>query len=71
MKAMLADYVVLGGGNAKEVGVKLPHGVRLGNNLTAFRGGFRVWGLDSSPEFRSVALNGSNKTSPASHWRML
>ncbi len=45
-KALLADYVVAGGGNAKHFGKELPPGVRLGNNLTAFRGGFRLWGID-------------------------
>ncbi len=40
--ALEADYVVLGGGNAKLLD-KLPAGVRLGNNSHAFRGGFRLW----------------------------
>ena len=46
-KALLADYVVLGGGNSRHVEA-LPIGVRLGNNLTAFRGGVRMW--DRNPE---------------------
>ena len=37
-----ADYVVVGGGNAKRL-KKLPRGVRLGNNANAFRGGFKLW----------------------------
>src|SRR5262245_55928217 len=45
MKALLADSVVLGGGNAKNM-KELPHGVRLGHNLTAFRGGFRLWNIE-------------------------
>jgi polyphosphate glucokinase len=45
MAAMVADYVVLGGGNAKEIKVQ-PPGSRLSNNLTAFRGGFRLWHLE-------------------------
>jgi polyphosphate glucokinase len=40
--ALEADYVVLGGGNVKQL-KKLPPGTRLGNNLNAFRGGFRMW----------------------------
>jgi hypothetical protein len=40
--ALEADYVVIGGGNAKLLG-KLPTGVRLGNNAAAFAGGFRLW----------------------------
>jgi polyphosphate glucokinase len=37
-----ADYVVLGGGNARKL-KKLPKGARLGNNEYAFLGGFRLW----------------------------
>src|SRR4051794_25860213 len=48
-KAFFVDYVVLGGGNSKHLGKVLPPGVRLGNNLTAFRGGFRLWGIDQVP----------------------
>jgi polyphosphate glucokinase len=47
MKAFLADSVVLGGGNAKKL-KELPPGVRLGHNLTAFLGGFRLWNLSDS-----------------------
>lgn len=43
--AMEADYVVLGGGNAKLV-KKLPPGARLGHNSCAFTGGFRLWQED-------------------------
>src|SRR5271156_3830229 len=41
-KALEADNVVLGGGNAKKL-KKLPKNARLGNNEFAFLGGFRVW----------------------------
>jgi polyphosphate glucokinase len=41
--AMQADYVVLGGGNAKKL-KNLPKGCELGNNANAFVGGFRMWG---------------------------
>jgi len=37
-----ADYVVLGGGNALRL-KKLPAGVRLGDNLNAFKGGLHLW----------------------------
>src|ERR1700730_15775117 len=37
-----ADWVVLGGGNAKLL-KELPPGARLGDNSTAFTGGFRLW----------------------------
>src|SRR5215471_10092324 len=45
MWAFVADYVVLGGGNAKHV-KELPPGSRRGHNLTAFRGGFRLWSVE-------------------------
>ncbi len=45
MHAFVADYVVVGGGNAKNV-KELPPGARRGHNLTAFRGGFRLWSAD-------------------------
>jgi hypothetical protein len=40
--AMSADYVVLGGGNAKKI-KKLPPQTLLGSNANAFLGGFRLW----------------------------
>jgi polyphosphate glucokinase len=40
--ALEPDYVVLGGGNADELG-QLPPDVRLGGNADAFRGGFLLW----------------------------
>jgi predicted NBD/HSP70 family sugar kinase len=40
--AMVADYVVLGGGQAKLL-KKLPEGCRRGDNANAFKGGQRVW----------------------------
>jgi hypothetical protein len=45
MGAFVADYVVIGGGNAKHL-KELPPGARRGHNLTAFRGGIRLWGLE-------------------------
>jgi predicted NBD/HSP70 family sugar kinase len=40
--AMMADYVVLGGGNAKEM-TELPDGVRRGHNRAVVEGGRRLW----------------------------
>lgn len=40
--ALEADYVVLGGGNAKLL-KKLPAGARLGSNANAIKGGIRLW----------------------------
>lgn len=40
--ALEADYVVIGGGNAKKL-KRLPKDARLGSNDYAFLGGFRMW----------------------------
>jgi polyphosphate glucokinase len=40
--ALEPDYVVLGGGNAKLLR-ELPPNARLGDNMNAFVGGFRLW----------------------------
>jgi len=41
-QSFIADYVVLGGGNAKCI-EKLPRGVELGHNRNAYTGGVRLW----------------------------
>jgi polyphosphate glucokinase len=41
-RALLPEYIVLGGGNAREL-AELPEGCRLGHNEDAFLGGFRLW----------------------------
>ena len=41
-RAMVVDYVVLGGGNAERVD-PLPEAVRRGSNRDACAGGFRLW----------------------------
>jgi polyphosphate glucokinase len=43
-----ADYVVIGGGNARKL-KRLPKNARLGSNDFAFLGGFRVWHHAASP----------------------
>ena len=40
--ALVVDYVVLGGGNARHM-KGLPRYVRIGSNANAFKGGFRLW----------------------------
>lgn len=40
--ALQAEYVVVGGGNARLLKA-LPRGTRLGDNANAFRGGYRLW----------------------------
>src|SRR5207253_2776794 len=44
-KSLIADYVVLGGGNAKRID-QLPKGVERGHNRNAFLGGTRLWQID-------------------------
>jgi polyphosphate glucokinase len=43
-KALLADHVVLGGGNARLI-KEFPPGVELGKNTNAICGGYRLWHL--------------------------
>ena len=58
--ALEADYVVLGGGNAKLLKT-LPPGCRLGDNSTAFTGGFRLW---DEPEEKSKWNRGHKPEAP-------
>ena len=44
-KSLIADYVVLGGGNVKRLH-RLPEGVERGHNRNAFLGGTRLWQID-------------------------
>jgi hypothetical protein len=71
LPAVTADYVVLGGGNAKHLKT-LPPGARVGHNLTAFRGGFRLWKLDDVPtlEAEGVASPSPTPQTPV-EWRCL
>ncbi len=43
--ALIADYVVLGGGNTKQFD-ELPEGLRFGHNRNAYLGGCRLWEED-------------------------
>jgi len=54
-KSFIADYIVLGGGNAKWV-QRLPAGVALGHNRNAFTGGARLWqsGKDGKPAWNII-----------------
>lgn len=67
--AFAVDYIVLGGGNAKVV-KKLPVGARLGHNLTAFRGGFRLWSLDDVPTLAAETHTPTIMRAP-SDWRVI
>lgn len=52
--ALLPDYIVLGGGNAREL-KELPPKCRLGDNANAFAGGFRLWENDGDAQRPSRA----------------
>ena len=66
--AFTVDYVVLGGGNARELKL-LPPGTRIGNNLAAFRGGFRLWHL---PDVPTLSAEVEPTEQPAStRWRVI
>jgi polyphosphate glucokinase len=64
IKSFNADYIVVGGGNAKILG-PLPPGVRRGHNQTAFRGGFRLFGVEDMPSTTHDTLEHDKK------WRLL
>jgi hypothetical protein len=69
MSAFVADYAVLGGGNAKLV-KDARHGIRMGHNLTAFRGGFRLWQLESVPTLPADGQPPAPPKPPA-EWRVI
>ena len=52
--AFTADYIVLGGGNSKQIN-ELPAGIELGHNRNAFLGGCRLWEID--PQTRQPKWN--------------
>jgi polyphosphate glucokinase len=57
--AVIADYVMLGGGNSKKL-KKIPAGSRLGDNNNAFIGGFRMW-EEHAPEFAPHTHSGAGR----------
>lgn len=59
--ATQADYVVLGGGNARII-KKLPAGARRGDNTNTFRGGFRLWQTPAASAARRAGGAGSKPT---------
>jgi polyphosphate glucokinase len=67
--AFEADYIMLGGGNTKKVGQPPPWS-RLGSNQCAFRGGYRLWGLELIP---TLNPDGRQEEPPAAdrEWRMV
>lgn len=59
-KALDADYVVLGGGNAALL-KKLPRNTRLGDNSKAFIGGYRLWEQSSDLAVQAVKVRVGGK----------
>jgi len=70
MAATLADYVVIGGGNAKRI-KNPPGGARLSNNLTAFRGGFRLWHLEDVRTLQGDENEKPPEPPRPSEWRLI
>jgi polyphosphate glucokinase len=68
--AFAVDYIVVGGGNAKRLGM-LPHGVRRGHNLTAFRGGFRLWGVEDVPAHTPDGGHAPHEPPESLPWRLI
>ena len=71
-QALEADYVVLGGGNAKKL-KHLPKGTKLGNNANAVIGGLRLWekhgewNQKSSTSSSGRPVKGKRSASPSLH----
>lgn len=70
MAALLADYVVIGGGNAKRI-KNPPGGARLSNNLTAFRGGYRLWHVEDVKTLSDDDPNLPPAPAPPTEWRLI
>jgi polyphosphate glucokinase len=52
--ALEPEHVVLGGGNAKKLGKKLPPHARIVKNDNAFAGGYRLWNESAGRPTRRV-----------------
>ena len=68
-RAFSVDCIVLGGGNAKLM-KNLPSGVRLGNNLIAFRGCFRLWNVEDVKTLLPEGQESHEKRLPI-EWRIV
>lgn len=68
-ESFAADYVMLGGGNTKKL-KEPPPWSRLGSNQCAFRGGYRLWGLELTP---TLNPDGRQEEPPPAdrEWRMV
>lgn len=65
--AFNADYVVLGGGNARKL-APVAAGVRLGHKLTALRGGIRLWQID---DVRTQTSDQQHVPSTVGQWKVV
>jgi hypothetical protein len=65
----IADYVMLGGGNAKKL-AWLPPGARLGDNQRAFLGGYRLWNMTATLTPTSHPPDESAEP-PRSDWKLV
>jgi polyphosphate glucokinase len=68
--AFVVDYVVLGGGNAKKI-KDLPPGVHRGHNLTAFRGGLRLWNIEYATTLAAEGDQQPPISRPPTDWRVV
>ena len=66
--AFVVDYVVLGGGNSKKMKGLLPS-IHMGHNLTAFRGGHRLWNIEHVPTLSAEGQSVSHR--PPAEWRVI
>ena len=66
--AFVVDYVVLGGGNAKKMKGLLPS-IRMRHNLTAFRGGHRLWNIEHVPTLSAEGQSDIHR--PPAEWRVI
>jgi len=60
-QALLPDYIMLGGGNAKKL-AELPPDCRRGGNEDAFKGGFRLWEADYAPRKAATQARAAGKS---------
>ncbi|HSD52923.1 MAG TPA: hypothetical protein VLC47_02095 [Burkholderiales bacterium] len=66
--AFSVEYVVLGGGNAEHLR-NVRTGTRVGHNMAAFRGGFRLWNL---PDVSTLSAEGESPVQQApGEWRVI
>ncbi len=59
-QALLPDYIMLGGGNAKKL-AELPPDCRRGSNEDAFKGGFRLWDAGYAPRKAATHAKAARK----------